>query len=286
MGPAAAPTARELTEVERANASARPVVVFVHGLWLLAGSWDPWREKFESAGYATVAVDWPDDPSTVQAGREHPERFAGKSIGAITDHVAAVIAALRSKPAIVGHSFGGLITQKLAGQGLAAAAVPIDPAPFRGVLPLPLSSLRAAWPVLGNPANRRRSVMLTYEQFRYAFANAVEEPEARRLYDAFPVPGSGMPLFQAAAANINPRSEAAVDTTNAERGPMKLLSGQNDHTVPWAIAHASYKKQLRNRAVTEIQEMPGRSHSLVIDHGWDEVAQAALDFIGRHHRAD
>ena len=128
--------------------------------------------------------------------------------------------------------------------------------------------------------------MLTYEQFRYAFANAVEEPEARRLYDAFPVPGSGMPLFQAAAANINPRSEAAVDTTNAERGPMKLLSGQNDHTVPWAIAYASYKKQLRNRAVTEIQEMPGRSHSLVIDHGWDEVAQAALDFIGRHHRAD
>jgi non-heme chloroperoxidase len=278
-------TGRELEEIERTNASGRPQVVFVHGLWLLAGSWDPWRDLFEARGYACLAPGWPDDPATVAEGRARPEAFAGKTVGAITDHFADVIRRLKAKPAIVGHSFGGLITQKLAGQGLASVSVAIDPAPFRGVLPLPLSALKAAWPVLSNPANRGRSVMLAYEQFRFAFANAVDEEQAKRLYDAYPVPGSGVPLFQAAFANINPATEAAVDSMNKERGPMKFISGEKDNTVPWAIANASFKRQRRNAAVTEIQEMKGRGHSLVIDAGWDEVAGVALDFIDRHRRA-
>jgi non-heme chloroperoxidase len=275
------PTSEELGQVDKANQSGKPTVVFVHGLWLLAGSWDPWRALFESAGYSTVAPDWPDDPSTVEEGRRRPELFAGKSVQGITDHVAQVIKGLKTKPAIVGHSFGGLIIQKLAGQGLASVSVPIDPGPFRGVLPLPFSSLKAVSAVLRNPANRKRSVMLTYEQFRYSFVNAVDEVEAKRLYDAFPVPGSGVPLFQAAFANVNPSTEARVDSTTPNRGPMKIISGEKDHTVPWAIANASFKRQRRNSGVTEIEEIKNRGHSLVIDSGWEEVALVAKAFVDR-----
>ncbi len=268
-------------QVSNANDSGKPPVVFVHGLWLLAGSWDPWRSMFEAEGYATIAVDWPDDPATVEEGRSHPELFAGKSVGGITDHIAEVIKGLNIKPAIVGHSFGGLITQKLAGQGLASVSVPIDPGPFRGVLPLPFSALKVASAVILNPANRKRSVMLSYDQFRYGFVNAVDEVEAKRLYNEFPVPGSGVPLFQAAFANVNPSTEASVDSKNPARGPMKLLSGEKDHTVPWAIANASFRRQRRNGAVTEIEEIKNRGHSLVIDSGWQEVAEVTLTFVRR-----
>jgi non-heme chloroperoxidase len=272
-------TPRELEEVDRANATGLKPVVFVHGLWLLASSWDPWRALFESEGYATLAPGWPDDPDTVEEGRAQPELFAGKSVGGVTDHFADVIGRLNQKPAIIGHSFGGLITQKLAGLGLSSASVPIDPGPFRGVLPLPRSALKAAWPVIGHPANRKRAVMLTEAQFRFAFANAVDEQEAKLLYETFPVPGSGIPLFQAAFANINPGTEANVNSKNPNRGPMKIISGQKDNTVPWAIANASFKRQKRNTSTTEIQEIPGRGHSLVIDSGWSEVAASALSFI-------
>jgi pimeloyl-ACP methyl ester carboxylesterase len=236
---------------------------------------------FEAAGYSTVVPGWPDDPPTVEGGWRHPELFAGKSVGDITEYFVQVIKGLDTKPAIIGHSFGGLITQKLAGRGLARVSVPIDPGPFRGVLPLPFSSLKAASAVLRNPANKKRSVMLTYDQFRYAFANAVDEAEAKRLYDTFPVPGSGVPLFQAAFANLNPSTEAQVDSKNPARGPMKLISGEKDHTVPWAIANASFKRQRRIKSVTEIEEVDDRGHSLVIDSGWEEVARVAKSFVDR-----
>ncbi|MGA5506985.1 alpha/beta hydrolase [Streptomyces umbrinus] len=275
------PTNRELTAVERANTSGRTPVVFVHGLWLLPSSWDRWAALFEEAGYAAVAPGWPDDPETVTDAHAHPETFAGKGVAEVADHFAEVIGRLERKPAIVGHSFGGLITQILAGRGLSAVSVAIDPAPFQGVLPLPISSLRSAAPVLGNPANYHRAVPLTYEQFRYAFANAVAEAEARELYETFAVPAPGEPLFQAAVANFNPWSETKVDTGNPDRGPLLLISGEKDHTVPWALTNAAYKKQARNEAVTEIVEIPGRGHALTIDSGWREVADTALQFIQR-----
>lgn len=159
--------------------------------------------------------------------------------------------------------------------------VAIDPDPFRGVLPLPISALRSSSAVLHNPANRHRAVPLTFDQFRYAFANAVDEDEARALYDEFCVPGSGLPIFEVASANLNPWTEAKVDTEAANRGPMLIVSGELDHTVPWAIAHASFKRQQRNESTTEIVEMPGRGHSLTIDHGWREVADTALTFVRR-----
>jgi pimeloyl-ACP methyl ester carboxylesterase len=274
-------TDHEAAQIDRANASKATPVVFVHGLWLLPSSWDRWVALFEEAGYTAVTPGWPDDPETVAEAREHPEAFAGKGIGAIVDYEAAIIGRLDRKPVIIGHSFGGLLTMMLAGRGLAAASVAISPAPFRGVLPLPIAALRTASVALRNPANWYRAVPLSYEQFRYSFANAVGEDEAKELYLAYSVPGPGEPLFQAASANLNPWSEAKVDSTNPDRGPMLILSADSDHTVPWAMANAAYKRQKRNPGVTEIVKMPGRGHTLAIDAGWREVAEKALGFVKR-----
>jgi non-heme chloroperoxidase len=276
----------ERAQIQRANISGLHPVVFVHGLWLLPGSWQRWAEAFEEAGYIALMPDWPDDPATVAEANANPGVMAGKTVGQVADHFSAVIGQLERKPAVIGHSFGGLLAQILAGRGLSAVTVAIDPAPFRGVLPLPLSALKAAWPVLNNPSNRHRAVPLSYEQFRFAFANAVGEMEAQALYRDYAVPGSGAPLFQAAAANLNPWTEAQVDTLNQERGPLLVISGEKDNTVPWAIANASFKQQQANPGLTEIVEMPGRGHSLTIDSGWREVADTALAFVRRFAVAD
>jgi non-heme chloroperoxidase len=271
----------EQQQIDAANATGKSPVVFVHGLWLLPSSWDPWRALFEDAGYATLAPGWPDDPNTVDEANAHPEVFAHKSVGDVADHLEDVITKLSKRPAVIGHSFGGLMTQILAGRGVSDASVAIDPAPFRGVLPLPISSLKSASPVLRNPANHGRAVPLTYEQFRYGFANAVSEDEAHELYNTYAVPAAGLPLFQAATANLNPWTEVKVNSKNPARGPLLVIEGDKDHTVPMAIAKASYKKQKRNVAVTEFAVMAGRGHALTIDHGWREVAQTALDFVKR-----
>jgi non-heme chloroperoxidase len=278
-------TDREARQVARANQTGLQPVVFVHGLWLLPSSWDRWAEVFEDAGYAALTPGWPDDPRTVAEANAKPEVFANKTVGQVADYFEAIIRQLKTRPIIVGHSFGGLLVQMLAGRGLARATVAIDPAPFRGVLPLPISALRSAWPVLGNANNRHRAVALTFEQFRFGFANAVSQEEARELYDTFAVPASGAPLFQAAAANLNPWSEARVNTGNPQRGPLLIISGEKDNTVPWAIANASYKRQARNGNVTEIVEMPNRGHALTVDSGWREVADTSLQFVRRFRDA-
>ena len=266
-------------QIGQANASGRTPVVFIHGLWLLASSWDRWAGYFDQAGYAPVSPGWPDDPGTVEEALANPEVFADKTIGQVADHYTSVIGRLGRKPAVIGHSFGGLIAQIVAGRGLAAVTVAIDPAPFRGIPQLPLSALRASSPVLSNPASRHRAVPLTYEQFRYSFANAVDEDQARRLFDTFAVPAPGAPLWQAAAANFNPRTEDKVNTKNPDRGPMLIVSGEQDHTVPHVLAHAAYERQRKNPGVTEFTEIPGRGHALTIDDGWQEVADTALSFV-------
>jgi non-heme chloroperoxidase len=275
-------TDHEAEQIERANASDRTPVVFVHGLWLLPSSWDRWTAMFEEAGYSTLTPGWPDDPDTVEEAKANPEVFAHKSLGDVAEHIDGFVRRLDSKPAVIGHSFGGLLTQIIAGRGLAAVSVAIDPAPFRGVLPLPFSALKSASPVLGNPLNRHRAVPLTYEQFRYGFANAVDEDEAKELYETYSVPGSGEPIFQAASANLNPWTEAKVDTKNPDRGPLLIISGELDHTVPPAIANAEFKRQERNEGITEFAEMKGRGHALTIDSGWREVADTALAFVQRY----
>jgi non-heme chloroperoxidase len=274
-------TDHEMQQAERANATGLQPVVFVHGLWLLPSSWDRWAAMFEKEGFTALTPGWPDDPETVAEANAHPEVMAHKTVGQVADHFDAIIASLAMKPVLIGHSFGGLLAQILAGRGRSVATVAIDPAPFRGVLPLPLSALKSAWPVLGNPANRNRAIPLTYEQFRYGFANAVSEDEAKALYESYAVPASGAPLFQAATANLNPWTEVKVDSENPERGPLLIISGEKDHTVPWAIANASFKQQQKNTGVTEIIEIPNRGHALTIDSGWREVADTALAFVRR-----
>jgi non-heme chloroperoxidase len=275
-------TQLEARQIKRANAAGTMPVVFVHGLWLLPSSWDRWAKLFEKNGYTALTPGWPDDPETVGEANANPDVLAGKSVGQVADHFEHVILQLDRQPAVIGHSFGGLLTQILAGRGLSAVSVAIDPAPFRGVLPLPLSALRSASPALKNPANVHRAVPLTYEQFRYSFANAVDEEEARELFEKFCVPASGEPIFQAAAANLNPWTEAKVDTKNPRRGPLMIIDGEKDHVVPWAIANASYKRQAKNVGVTEIVKMPDRGHALTIDNGWRVVADTSLAFIQDH----
>ena len=275
-------TVREEDQVQRANESGRQPVVFVHGLWLLAGSWDRWVALFEEAGYAAVAPGWPDDPESVEEANANPDVLAGKRVGQVADHFEEVIAQLDRMPAVVGHSFGGLLAEILADRGRSAATVAISPAGFRGVLPLPISSLRSVWPVLRNPGNRKRAVPLTYDQHRYSFGNAIDEDEARQLYESYAVPAPGAPIFQAAVANLNPGTDLKLDPKNPDRGPLLIIGAGKDHPVPWAVSNAAYKKQRRNEGVTEVVKLEDHGHGLTIDSGWREVADRSLAFVQAH----
>jgi pimeloyl-ACP methyl ester carboxylesterase len=273
---------RESQQIEKANASGNTPIVFIHGLWLLPSSWDNWVDFFEQQGYAGVTPDWPDDPETVEEARANPDVLAKKTLKQVADHTAEVIGRLDKKPAVMGHSTGGLLTYMIADRGLSVASVAIDPGPFRGVLPLPFAALKSASPVLRNPLNRGRAIALTFDQFKYGWTNALDdETEARRLYDTYHVAAPGVALMQMANANLNPFTEAKVDPKNPARGPLLIIDGEKDHTVPWAIANAAYKRQKHNQSVTEITKIPNRGHSLTIDSGWREVAQTALDFVKR-----
>jgi len=259
---------------------AQPVI-FVHGLWLHASSWQPWLDLFTEAGYAPIAPGWPDEPTSVAEAREHPELLAGHGIEEVTEHYAHIIDGLESPPILVGHSFGGTIVEKLLGQGLGSAGIAIDAAPIKGVLPVPISSLRSAFPVLKNPANKNRAVSLTAEQFQYAFGNAIDPAESDELHTKWAIPAPGKPLFQAAAANLSVHSEAKVDTDNPDRGPLLLIMGGQDHTVPEAITKSTLRQYRHSSAVTDVLEFPDRGHSLVIDRGWPTVAEACLEWLSK-----
>ncbi|MEU4165511.1 alpha/beta fold hydrolase [Streptomyces sp. NPDC026665] len=256
-------------------------VLFIHGLWLHAASWNPWIDLFAEAGYAPKAPGWPGDPDTVEEARANPESIADHGIDDVVAHYAAVIRTLDAPPILVGHSFGGMIAQKLLGRNLAVAAVAIDAAQIKGVLPVPLSALRATLPVFRNPANKHRAVSLTAEQFRFAFGNAIPVEESNQLFERWAIPAPGKPLFEAAAANFDPHSPAAVDTANSGRGPLLLMTGGKDHTVPESVTRATLKQYRHSDAVTELTEFADRGHSLTIDSGWREVADSALAWLHR-----
>ena len=257
-------------------------VVFIHGLWLHAQSWKDWIDFFREAGYAPIAPSWPGIPDTVAETRAHPEGMAGKGIADVADHYARIIATLPAKPIVIGHSFGGLIAQNLLGRGLAAAAIAIDAAPIKGVLPVPLSALRVAFVALKNPANNKRAVSLTPGEFRYGFANTVSDREATELYERWTIPAPGRPLFQAAFANVNPKAESKVETGNAERGPLLLIAGGTVWSFSPAITRATLKQYRSSKAVTDFKELAGRGHSLTIDSGWRDVASAGLSWLKEH----
>jgi pimeloyl-ACP methyl ester carboxylesterase len=261
------------------NASSKPPVMFVHGLWLHAESWDNWVEIFRSKGYVASAASWPGDAATATATRQNPAAVAGFGVTEIADHIAQQVKALPGKPILIGHSFGGLLVQNLLGRDLAAAAVAIDPAPVKGVSELPGSALKSAFPVLGNPFNLRRAVMLSEAQFRFGFTNAVSEQEAHALYTQYAMPAPGRPLFQAATAMLNPSSATRVNVSNASRGPLLLISGDQDNTVPPVLVKSTLRVYRQSAAVTEFKEFPGRGHSLTIDSGWRELAEYCLSWL-------
>lgn len=273
-------TSREIDQIEAANASGRVPVVFLHDLWLLASSWDRWRDRVEQRGYASLAPGWAEDITAVpmSAGQD-PRAFAEAVVQRITDHHLEIVERLAITPAVVGHGFGGLLAQRLAGLGAAGVTVAIEPAPFRGVLPVPPSWLRASAADIG------RAVTLGLAEFRYAWANALGTEEAHRLYDEFVAEACDVPLFQAVAANLNPFADTEVGTNAEDRGPLLLISGEKDNTVPWPIVYGAHRKQSLNPSLTQVVELAERGHSLTIDHGWELVADTALGFIAEHHRS-
>jgi non-heme chloroperoxidase len=257
-------------------------IVFIHGLWMHSSTWEPWMKFFTQNGYETMNPPWPGDAATVEATRANPQSIANRGVVEVSDSYAGVIASLTTQPILIGHSFGGLIVQVLLGRGIAAAGIAIDPGPPKGVWQLPISALRASFPVLSNPFNVTKAVALNFKQFRYAFANAVSEEEAKELYDRWTIPAPGRPLFQVATATLNPNSETRVNTSNSTRGPLLITSGDKDNTVPPVLAKATFRKYAKSPAVTEFKSFPNRGHSLTIDHGWHDVAEYSLAWLNKN----
>jgi pimeloyl-ACP methyl ester carboxylesterase len=260
--------------------STKTPVIFIHGLWLHASSWGPWLVLFGQAGYEPAAPGWPGDPDTVELARANPDSIANHGIDDVTNHYAAFIDTLPARPIIIGHSFGGMIAEKLLGMDYGAAAIGIDAAQIKGVLPLPLSSLRATLPVFKNPANIHKAVSLTAKEFHYSFGNALSEEESNDLHERWAIPAPGKPLFEASVANFSLHSPDKVNTGNEARGPLLLTMGKQDHTVPEAITKSTFKQYRQSVAVTEVEEFD-RGHSLTIDSGWRQVADACLAWLGQ-----
>ncbi|MEI7056321.1 alpha/beta hydrolase [Nocardioides sp. CCNWLW239] len=275
-------TSAELRAVEAANRSGRPVVVLVHGMFLHASSWREWQTLFEGAGYATVAPGWPGEADSVAATRAAGGSTRRQDLRAVLAHHRDLIGRLDRPPALVGHCAGGWVVQRLASEGLASVTVAMEPTPFRGVLPISMSTVRSALPVVARPRHYRRPTSLTFEQFRYSWGNSVDVDEARDLYDRHHVPAPGAPLFQAAVANLSPWSTTRIDTRAADRGPLLFIAGAEDRQATWPMTHAAYRRHRRNPHPTEIVEMPHRGHTMPVDHGWSEAALLALSFIERH----
>jgi non-heme chloroperoxidase len=256
-------------------------IVFIHGLWIHASSWQYWMKFFEEKGYETLNPSWPGDSATVEASRANADAIANRGVAEVADSYAKIIAGFPDLPIVIGHSFGGLLAQIILGRGLAAAAVAIDPAPIKGVWQLPFSALKASFPVLGNPLNLKKAISLSFGQFRYGFANAISEPEAKELYDRWTIPAPARPLFQAATATFNPSSETKVDTSNTTRGPLLITGGEKDNIAPPVLGRASQKKYDPS-VLTDFKLFEGRGHSLILDHGWREVAEYASAWLQKN----
>jgi alpha-beta hydrolase superfamily lysophospholipase len=264
--------------------SSKTPAVFIHGLWLHATSWEPWQQLFAEAGYEPCAPGWPGDADTVEATRANPDSVANHGIDEVTNHYAKIIDGLPARPVIIGHSFGGLIAEKLLGMDYGSAAIGIDAAQIKGVLQLPLSQLRGSLSIFANPANRHKAVSLTAKEFRYSFGNALTEEESNALHERWTIPSPARPLFEAAAAVLSPHSPAEVNTANEDRGPLLLTMGGKDHTVPEAITKSTVKQYRHSDAVTDLVEFADRGHSLTVDSGWREVAEACLAWLSRQSR--
>ncbi|SDN97659.1 alpha/beta hydrolase [Actinacidiphila guanduensis] len=257
-------------------------IVLIHGLWVNPRSWEGWRHHYETRGYRVLAPAWPGLDREVEDLRRDPAGIAGVGVREVADHYERIIRALDRPPVIMGHSFGGTIVQILLDRGLGSAGVAIDSAAVKGVLPLPLSTLRSTWPVLGNPANRNKAVPLTAEQFHYAVTNTLSASESAAQYERYAVPGSARVLFQGAFANFHPKAATRIDFRNGRRAPLLFIAGGADHIVPPKVNKANWRLYRKSPAVTDYREFAGRSHFTVGQKGWEEVADYALDWAEAH----
>jgi pimeloyl-ACP methyl ester carboxylesterase len=267
------------------DSNAAGTIVLIHGLWVTPRSWEGWRHHYEARGYRVITPAWPGLDREVEDLRRDPAGIAGVGLREVTDHYETVIRGLDHPPIVMGHSFGGTVVQILLDRGLGRAGVAIDSAAVKGVLPLPLSTLRSTWPVLGNPANRNKAVQLTAEQFHYAVTNTLSETESAARYERYAAPGPARVLFQGAFANFNPRAATRIDFRNPRRAPLLFIAGGADHIVPPKVNKANWHLYRKSPAVTDYREFPGRSHFTVGQKGWEEVADYALDWAEEHTTA-
>ena len=257
-------------------------VVLINGLWMTALSWENWVKHFTDKGFHVIAKSWPGMDVGIDELRRDPSPISTLGITEVVDHYETIIRELDSAPIIIGHSFGGLITQILIDRGLGAAGVAIAPAPVKGILFLPFSTLKVSFPALSNPANNHRAVPLTPEQFHYAFTNNLSEDESLAAYNRYAVPGPDHVLFQAAFANFNPHAATAVDFQNNDRAPLLLISGGSDHVSPPSVVEANFKLYRNSEAITEYKEFPERTHFTLGQDGWEHVADYSLEWALQH----
>jgi non-heme chloroperoxidase len=267
-----------------ADLAGAETIVLVHGLWLTPLSWEKWVDRYKSEGYNVVAPAWPGMDGDLEAVRRNRSAYESLGIGEIAVHYEQIVRELDSPPIIIGHSFGGLLTEILLDRGLGAAGVAISPAPIKGILTLPPSSLRVASVALKNPANRHKAVTLTPEQFHYGFTNTLSAEESQRAYERYAIPGPGRVLFQAAFANFLPGSPLKVHPENGRRPPLLLIGNGKDHTVPASVTKSAFKIQRKATSPTELKEYPERSHYTFAQDGWEDVADFALEWATKHAR--
>ena len=253
-------------------------VVLIHGLWMNGRSWERWVDRYQERGLEVLAPSWPGMGGDVEALRADTSAFDDLGIEAILDHYTEIIGGLPEPPIVMGHSFGGAFTQVLIDRGLGAAGVAIDPAPVKGMLALPASTLRSGFPILKNPANRHRAVALTEKEFHYAFTNTLDEDESREVFERYAVPGPGRVLFEGALANLAPHSPLTVDFANGDRAPLLLIAGGVDHVSPQSLTRSNFRHYEESGAVTEFEAFEGRSHYTLGQEGWEAVADRAIDW--------
>jgi pimeloyl-ACP methyl ester carboxylesterase len=266
----------------RFDTAAPDTIVLIHGLWMTPLSWEHWIERYSNQGYHVIAPSWPGMDVDIAQLRRDPSPIAGLDAGEIVDHYDRIIRQLASPPIIMGHSFGGAFVQLLLGRGLGAAGVAINAAPVKGVLGLPFSTIRSAWPVLRNPANVSRAVGLTAKQFHYAFTNTLSEQASAKVYERYHVPGAGRVLFQGALANVGSRTVFRVDFSKAGRAPLLFIAGGRDHVIPARINKSNAAHYRKSKGITGYKEFPGRSHYTLGQDGWEEVADYALNWAARN----
>jgi pimeloyl-ACP methyl ester carboxylesterase len=258
-------------------------VLFIHGLWIHSSAWEPWAALYRREQYDPLIAGWPGTGDTVEITRANPDLVGNHGIADVVEHYAKIISGLPARPVVIGHSFGGLIAQRLLDSGLAAAAVAIDPAPIKGVTKLPLSQIRSTLPVLRSKANRDKAVTLTERQFRYAIANAIPRDEAHELYERWSIPAPGKPLFELVGAKKDPASPTAVNVANTSRGPLLIIGGGRDHIVAESVSREAAELYGPSSAITEYHVFADRGHSMVIDSRWREIADFTIGWVNAHH---